>query len=164
MLQSSSLAVDFVTLPLINKFPGIRACLSHLFVMSTPTPITSLLAAVTAADNAPGPYAHPDATSHPKTWTEDHEDLYPFHLTREDHDRGDVVPIGWIRPQVADLLLNHWPEEDLGEKPSLEVQLDCVHFADWVLEDGTKGMDREMARLSRYWKDNEYFAECLDGK
>jgi hypothetical protein len=131
--------------------------------MSSP-PITTLLAAVTAADNAPGPYAHPDATSHPKTWTEEHEDLYPFHLNREDHDRGDVVPIGWIRPQVADFLLNHWPEEDLGERPSLEVQLDCVHFAEWVREDGMEGMDREMARLSRYWKDNGYFAECLDGE
>lgn len=124
----------------------------------------SLLTAVTAADNAPGPYAHSDATSHPKTWTEDHEDLYPFHLTREDHDRGDVVPIGWIRPHVADLLLNHWPEEELGERPSLEVELDCVHFATWVLQDGMDGMDREMARLSKYMKDSGYFAECLDGK
>lgn len=123
----------------------------------------SLLAAVIAADNAPGPYAHPDATSHPKTWAEDHEDLYPFHLTREDHDRGNVVPIGWIRPQVADLLLNHWPVEELGERRSLQVELDCVHFADWVLQDGMDGMDREMARLSKYMKDSGYFAECLGG-
>lgn len=132
--------------------------------MSSSSPITTLLPAVTAADNAPGPYAHPDATSNPKTWTEDHEDLYPFHLTRGDHDSGDVVPIGWIRPQVADFLLNQWPAADLGERPSLEVQLDCVHFAEWVVQDGMAGIDREMARLSRYWKDNGYFAECLDGE
>ncbi|GHJ85389.1 hypothetical protein NliqN6_1791 [Naganishia liquefaciens] len=123
----------------------------------------SLLAVVTAADNAPGPFAHAEATSHPKTWSEDHEDLYPFHLTRQDHDRGNVIPIGWFRPQVADLLLNHWPAEELGERHSLVVELDCVHFADWVLQDGMDGMDREMARLSKYMKDSGYFAECLDG-
>ncbi|KAJ9125501.1 hypothetical protein QFC22_000462 [Naganishia vaughanmartiniae] len=126
-------------------------------------PSDTFLLAVTAADNAPGSYSHPDATSHPKTWQEEDEELYPLHLTLEDHEKGGIVPVGWVRPRVVDFLLNHWPADVLGERETLEVTTECVYFADWVLQDGTEGMDREIARLAEYLRDNGYFAECLEG-
>lgn len=124
----------------------------------------TLLLAVTAADNAPGPYSHPDATSHPKTWQEEDEELYPLHLTLEDYEQGGIVPVGWVRPRVVDFLVNQWPVDVLGEQESLQVTTECVYFADWVLEDGTEGMDREIARLARFLRDNGYFTECLEGE
>lgn len=126
-------------------------------------PSSTLLLAVKAADNAPGPYSHPDATSHPKTWEEDDEELYPFHLTLQDHEHGGIVPVGWIRPRVIDFILNQWPADALGERTILEVTTECVYFADWVLDDGTEGMDTQIARLAGFLKENGYFSECLEG-
>lgn len=143
----------------------------------------SLLSIVQAADNFP---AHP-SSPYPTQSPDGSERYIPFHLTFSDF-QVSLPPLGLIRPVIlAELQAEDEGEvrspwqfyytarsshsagkdkeamevDEEGEELDLEVQ--CVFFADWVIQAGEAKMGEVMQQTAEKWKAAGKFRKQLDG-
>ena len=121
----------------------------------------SLLPVVAAADNLTSKSAHA-------------EQYTPFHLTLSDH-LAQLPPLGLLLSAVVTELQSDPRDDstcpwqfcstarpDADDDMHLEVQ--CVFFADWVVEGGQAEMARVMKETVEQWRDDGKFAEPLSGE
>jgi hypothetical protein len=138
--------------------------------------MASLLPIVLAADNFP-PHPGLYPSFHPST----EERYIPFHLTFPDHHRG-LPPVGLLRPEVvAEMQADErapdtcpWqfhyvarPSDEKGDVQGggeLTLEVECVFFADWVVQLGSDGMGRVMNDAAEKWKANGKFSDPLGGR
>lgn len=134
----------------------------------------SLLPVVLAADNFPSsPFSDPYPLSNPATG----ETYTPFHLTFSDY-QSQLPPVGLLRPSVLaelqadDRAGNSCPWQFYhsarhggnDEGDDLDLQVECVFFADWVVEGGREAMDRAMKEVAEKWRGEGKFSEPLSGE
>ncbi|KAK1926269.1 NUDIX hydrolase domain-like protein [Papiliotrema laurentii] len=129
----------------------------------------SLLPVVMAADNFPSsPLNDPYPVYNP-----DNGDKYiPFHLTFDDHHK--LPPVGMIRPSVLaamqederDPAICPWQFHSNaieGEDDTLELSVQCVFLADWVLEGGRSLITQVMQQTAERWRAEGRFPSELNG-
>jgi hypothetical protein len=131
----------------------------------------SLLPIVLAADNFPSsPHDTSYPTSHPTT-----KEIYiPFHLTFSDYQH-HLPPLGLIRPNILAELQSHSGDDttcpwqfhhtavDEGDDEELKLEVKCVFFADWVVEEGKEEMGRVIQEVAEKWRGEGKFMEALEG-
>lgn len=138
----------------------------------------SLLPVVMAADSFPAsPYEQYFPRFNPKTG----ETYTPFHLTFEDF-QAKLPPVGYLRPHVLKDLLSderdeqacpwqaHHSTQSSGkdgeedEEMELELKVECVFFASWVVAGGRETMTRVMQESAEKWRSEGKFSDQLDGE
>lgn len=129
----------------------------------------SLLPIVAAADNFPS-HSGLYPSSHPTS----HEPYVPLHLTAQDH-QNHFAPVGLLRKDVilalkeevnaASGLKSAWEILEVSmsdESGAIVKQVECVHFAQWVLEEDKMG--EVMNALAGKWRKEGKFPGPLDGE
>lgn len=123
----------------------------------------SLLPFVKAADNFPDYITQPSA--YPLQNPETGEQYVPFHLCAEDYERR-LTPVGLLRPNVVEEMQIFEKESNMGAynfiKEGDEVQ--CVTFADLVVETGRDSMNQAIASTAWKWRQAGKFKNELDGE
>jgi len=138
-------------------------------------PERTLLPIVLAADNFPAsPYDQPYPLFNPTTG----ERYIPFHLTFADY-QANLPPVGYLRPEVINDLLSderdaetcpwqaHSSASGAGEEDEdmeLDLKVECVFFADWVVRAGSEEMGRVMQETAIQWRAGGKFPEQLGGE
>lgn len=146
----------------------------HSSLQSTMTESLStktLLPVVVAADNFPSsPLTDPYPSRNPTTG----ERLVPFHLTFADHHAA-LPPLGYIRQEVlAELEQDErepttcpWQFHSSAvaeEDGDLDLRVECVFFAEWVIEGGSETMGKVMQETAERWREEGKFPGPLGGE
>jgi hypothetical protein len=130
----------------------------------------SLLPVVMAADNFP---SSPLNDPYPVYNPDNGDKCIPFHLTFDDHHKR-LPPVGMIRPSVLaamqederDPAICPWQFHSNaieGEDDTLELSVQCVFLADWVLEGGRSLITQVMQQTAERWRAEGRFPSELNG-
>ena len=132
----------------------------------------TLFPIVAAADNFPAcSFADPFPTYNKLA----DEHLIPFHISFQDF-QAHLPPVGLLRPGVVSELQAderepttcpwqfHHVARPIGEDDDeLQLHVQAVFFADWVVEGGSEVMGRVMQETAERWRSEGKFRGVLDG-